>query len=429
VQGDLSDGIQTTVRSRNSNTFDETVETALEKERAIFSKNERYRQRTTFGRLVCSKCRKTGHLAAKCYLKDKKDVRVNKLGSEARGSTTTFHGSRKGDIMCYNCGEVGHMAKEYRKPRHAKRNTPLDERGVEGRPPDTVNPGTGSANTIGSKNGTTTECVRMQSDISNGNKLPLLVDTGADVSLLKPDNFEKMWQFDPEGRVKVKSISGSTIQIKGAVQAVMYEESVRTPSAFQLADKRIDLPSDGILGKDFFAHAGAKICYETGILTLGTGSNKIHKVLPPIKTKNQSKGIRRLVLPGRAEIVARLPVEGITRNNEGLTEKQEIRKGVCLAGAISKVQAGYATTSTVNTTNEKVEIDEPVLKVTEGEQRTSTGSPGDGSIGCYLDRLVEECETIKIGTPKRRRQDTEKTCLDYQDILHLPAEVLSSTTA
>jgi len=61
---------------------------------------------------VCSNCGKTGHIAAKCYLKDKKDVRVNKLGSEARGSSTKIQGSRKGDIRCYNCGEVGHMARD-----------------------------------------------------------------------------------------------------------------------------------------------------------------------------------------------------------------------------------------------------------------------------------------------------------------------------
>jgi hypothetical protein len=62
-------------------------------------------------RLVCSNCGKTGHVAVKCYLKDKKDARVNKLRSKARGSTTKIHGPRKGDIRCYNWREVGHLAR------------------------------------------------------------------------------------------------------------------------------------------------------------------------------------------------------------------------------------------------------------------------------------------------------------------------------
>ena len=69
-----------------------------------------------------------------------------------------------------------------------------------------------SVNIIGSKNGTTTEYVSMQLDIISGNMLLLLLDTGADISLLKPDNLDKTRQFHPEDTVKVKSVSGSTIE-------------------------------------------------------------------------------------------------------------------------------------------------------------------------------------------------------------------------
>lgn len=78
-------------------------------------------------------------------------------------------------------------------------------------------------------------------------------------------------------------------------------------------------------------------------------------------------------MPRRAVIVVRLPVEGTTRTKEGLTEKQEIREEVYLAGAITKVQAGYAITSIVNTTDEAVEIEEPMLRVREVEPGTPLG--------------------------------------------------------
>jgi hypothetical protein len=51
VQGISSDRLQTIFHSRNGNTSDETSETTLE-DSAIFSKNERYRQGTTFRKLV-----------------------------------------------------------------------------------------------------------------------------------------------------------------------------------------------------------------------------------------------------------------------------------------------------------------------------------------------------------------------------------------
>jgi hypothetical protein len=72
VQGISSDRIQTIVRSRNGNTFDEIAETTLEEEGAVFSRDKRYRHGANPRRLVCHNCGKTGHMAAKCYLKEKK---------------------------------------------------------------------------------------------------------------------------------------------------------------------------------------------------------------------------------------------------------------------------------------------------------------------------------------------------------------------
>jgi len=193
----------------------------------------------------------------------------------------------------------------------------------------------------------------------------------------------------------------------------MYEGSVRIPFTFQLLDKRIDLPCDGILGRDYLAHSGARICYETGILTLGIGSTKIHKVLSAINARGQFRDIRRLVSSSRAEIVVRLPVEGTTRTDEGLTEKQEIREGVYLEGAMTKVQAGYATTSIEKTTDEAVEIEEPVLRVTEVKPGTLLEPLGNYSTGRYLDRSGEVLKRLRFEHLSREeRKEIEETCLD-----------------
>ena len=129
--------------------------------------------------------------------------------------------------------------------------------------------------------------------------------------------------------------------------------------------------------------------------------------------------------------MVRLPVEGTTRTNEVLTEKQEIQEGVYLAGAITKFQAGYVISSIVNTTDEAVEIEETVLRVTEVEPSTPLGPPGDGNTGRYLDRPEGGgLERLRLELlNEEERKEIEKTCLDYQDIFHSPGEVLSGTTA
>jgi hypothetical protein len=378
VQGLFSDRIQTTVRSRNGSTFDEIAETALEEESAIFSRNERHRQGTSLGRLVCHNCGKTGHIAAKCFLKDKKEARVNKLGAEAKETAGKIRGFRKSDIKCYNCGETGHISRECSKPRNPKRFFQANNAGADDRPPDKNTPSIGSLNTVSGGNRTSTECVRLRTDASNGRELLLLVDTGADVSLLKPTNLDKSKSFDPDGRVKVKSVDGTIIETFGTVRTSVIVDPLKIPFTFQLVSKQVDIPCDGILGRDFLEYAGAQICYVSGTLTFGTGSSKVRKALLPISAGNQTKRVRRLALHSRTELMVRLPVKEGTRIREGVTEKREIQRGVYLAGAVTTVQAGYAITSIVNTNSEGVEIDEPVLEMEEIE--TGTGEyPQGGS--------------------------------------------------
>jgi len=80
VQGLYSDRIQTIVRSRNHSTFDDIAENALEEESAIFSKNERYKINNANSESPkCSNCNILGNVASRCYLKDRKDARVNEV--------------------------------------------------------------------------------------------------------------------------------------------------------------------------------------------------------------------------------------------------------------------------------------------------------------------------------------------------------------
>jgi hypothetical protein len=52
-----------------------------------------------------------------------------------------------------------------------------------------------------------------------------------------------------------------------------------------------------------------KFVTGSGTLTLWTGSRKISKALSPINAESKTKGIRRLVLPSRMELMVRLPVK------------------------------------------------------------------------------------------------------------------------
>jgi hypothetical protein len=136
IQGLQSDRIQTIVRSRNSENFDEIAETSLEEESAIVSKNERYKGDTGTP-VKCTNCGKLGHTSNKCFMK--KDNRVN----QARFDRPRV--SR--EVICFKCNAKGHFARDCRRTgdRFIRKYNKGENSGNDSRLPENSRP---SVNTV-----------------------------------------------------------------------------------------------------------------------------------------------------------------------------------------------------------------------------------------------------------------------------------------
>jgi len=88
-------------------------------------------------------------------------------------------------------------------------------------------------------------------DMSGGRPLYFLVDSGADVSLVKSEKLLSAVEFEPRDRVGVKSVGGSVVETDGSVEGRILEGELNVPIVLQLVSKQVDLKGDGILGRDF----------------------------------------------------------------------------------------------------------------------------------------------------------------------------------
>ena len=131
IQGLASDRIQTLVRSRSYRYFDEIAETVLVEESAITSKQDRYRLESSSSQR-CSYCDKPGHPSNQCYSRNKIEAQVNPVIAGRSGDVN--------QIICFRCGEKGHLARNCLKLPRRKENIDNTKAGNEVRRTESSRP-------------------------------------------------------------------------------------------------------------------------------------------------------------------------------------------------------------------------------------------------------------------------------------------------
>jgi hypothetical protein len=421
VQGLQSDRIQTIVRSRNNEHFDDIAEIALEEESAIVSKHERYRGETVT-KLKCGNCGKTGHPSDKCF--SKRNPRVSQVRLEKP--------EVRREIVCFKCNMKGHFARDCRKgidtshKRDYQRKRSENEEQTVGRQP-TVS----QLRSIGCLNTDTGNFIAMKLSISKQKELFFLLDTGADVSVLSSKKLIGETRFEPLQKVRLKSANGSIVETHGLVKAEIMEKDVSIPFNFQLVSHQLDMEGDGILGKDFLQEMRAQICYRNNTVTFNGERFNAKKTLLSKAQLEKEKGehaVRTITLQKRSETIVKIPVDTEEYQKEGLLEKCELTDGVFVASSLTTVRDGYVLTSILNTNEQEVKIPEPKLTLNRVPEMSTATRVGE--IQKVKDRRKEVLSKLRLEhLNEEERNMIENTCSDYQDVFYLPGEELSSTNA
>jgi hypothetical protein len=93
-----------------------------------------------------------------------------------------------------------------------------------------------------------------------------LVDSGADISLVKSEKLLSTAELEPRDRVGVKSVECSIIETQGSLETLVQEGEMSNPYSLQLVSKQVDLKGDEILRRDFFKAMPARICNREEVL-------------------------------------------------------------------------------------------------------------------------------------------------------------------
>ena len=110
--------------------------------------------------------------------------------------------------------------------------------------------------------------MKLRVDISEEDEVLFLIDTGTDINLLKGNKLTGSTEYDPHQRVKVRCVDGSPMETHGVLKAKIELPERPVEHNFQLVNKQVDIPCEGILGRDFLQKAKPRICYESRTMIL-----------------------------------------------------------------------------------------------------------------------------------------------------------------
>jgi hypothetical protein len=114
-----------------------------------------------------------------------------------------------------------------------------------------------------------------------------------------------------------------------------------------------------------------------------------------------------------------------------------LSEGIYLASSISKVTGDQIITSILNTRDEDVTIDRPMVELKKLDSEDCRKENTEEYIGATVlvkDKTVrrrtqEVLEKLRLNhLNSEEREAIEKVCKDYQDIFHVPGEELSCTS-
>jgi hypothetical protein len=198
------------------------------------------------------------------------------------------------------------------------------------------------------------EFLKLTVYISKNDELLFLIDTGADISLLKGTKLIGTTEYDPERKVKVKCVDGSPMETHGDLEARFELSNISNLNDSQVVNKHVDIPCDGILGRDSLRRKRAEVCYEKRTVSSNGETCKMvgkPKQLEAMETNMRKIG--KIKLPPRTESIVRVP-ETPEWPLVGMPNKCKMQEEVIMAALLINVADGYEMASIRNSNDTEV---------------------------------------------------------------------------
>lgn len=181
-----------------------------------------------------------------------------------------------------------------------------------------------------------------------------LIDTQATISIIKLSAIASEYniknKIDNTEIIIIKGVTPYTIESLGTIRTKLQVDDFWLDCTFHVVTDEFDVPSDGILGKDFFRNYKCGICYDTCSLTIKVDNEILY--VPMLDGPDENS----IVLPARCESIRKF---NLTNKEDCLIPNQEILPGIFIPNTIVSENAMIKIMNT-NSTIQKIPKDIPI---------------------------------------------------------------------
>lgn len=240
-----------------------------------------------------------------------------------------------------------------------------------------------------------------------------MVDTQADVSIIKINSINSDVQIDENEIIQLKGITDGIIYSLGTAKINLIFNDHFISHKFNIVNEEFPIPSNGIIGKDFIQKHFCKLDYFEMEFTIR--ANKFDIIVP----MNGGPSMNTIAIPARAEVFRMLKIKNFY--GISLVKNREIANGIFIANTIIHEQNPILRV--INTT-EKNAIIPNLIEEVEPIENYDIFKIEDVE---NTDQRVKKLNNIFAkNTPHNKLKLITTLCKNYTDIFTLETDKMTT---
>lgn len=252
--------------------------------------------------------------------------------------------------------------------------------------------------------------IRIHCDLSD-QPCTFLLDTQADISVLKYTSVSENILINSSDFVDIKGVTNTSIRSLGSINSQLNINDHTLSQKLHIVPENFNIPSDGILGKDFLKNFQCTINYNDLTLTINTRRGKT--IINILEGPDENT----IVIPPRCEVIRHFSVQSRS-SRARYVPNQELAPGVFTSNTI--ILPTQAFIRVLNTTNHTKIIDKTKLK-THDINKYDIYSFNE----VKTDRTKKVLDIVTKNVPDYVKQDFSKLCSNFSQIFALEEDIMT----